>query len=94
MKKARNLVFLIFCTMAVALFHSPADAGDTLTRIKARGHVRCGVSDGIQGFSYKEPDGRWSGMDADFCRARLPPSWGTPERWISFRWPPLPDLPP
>ena len=78
MKKARNLVFLIFCTMAVALFHSPADAGDTLTRIKARGHVRCGVSDGIQGFSYKEPDGRWSGMDADFCRALAAAVLGDP----------------
>lgn len=28
-------------------FHPPAHAGDTLTRIKARGEVRCGVSDGL-----------------------------------------------
>ncbi len=47
----------------------PSHAGDTLTRIKARSEIRCGVSDGILGFSFKEPDGRWSGMDADFCRA-------------------------
>jgi general L-amino acid transport system substrate-binding protein len=69
MKHARNLGFLIFWTIVALLFHSPAEAGDTITRIKARGNVRCGVSDGIQGFSMKEPDGRWSGMDADFCRA-------------------------
>lgn len=47
----------------------PADAGDTVTRILGRKSMRCGVSDGIMGFSLKGPDGRWSGMDVDFCRA-------------------------
>ncbi|MGA2402563.1 MAG: amino acid ABC transporter substrate-binding protein [Syntrophobacteraceae bacterium] len=78
MKKARNLVFLIFCMMALSLFYSPAEAGDTLTRIKARGDVRCGVSDGDPGFSVKEPDGRWSGIDADFCRALAAAVLGDP----------------
>ena len=59
-------------------FCSPADAGDTLTRIKARGDVRCGVSDGILGLSLREPDGRWSGMDADFCRALAAAVLGDP----------------
>jgi len=31
--------------------------------------VRCGVSEGVLGFFLREPSGRWSGMDADFCRA-------------------------
>jgi len=69
MKKARNLVLLVLGALALLQFHSPAEAGDTLTRIKARANVRCGVSDGVPGFSFKEPDGRWSGMDVDFCRA-------------------------
>lgn len=47
----------------------PADASDTLTRISARNNLRCGVSDGILGFPWKGPDGRWSGMDVDFCKA-------------------------
>jgi general L-amino acid transport system substrate-binding protein len=78
MKNARKLVLLISCAMAVLQFCSPADAGDTLTRIKARGKVRCGVSDGILGFSMKGPDGIWSGMDADFCRALAAAVLGDP----------------
>jgi general L-amino acid transport system substrate-binding protein len=66
--------------LAVLQLHAPADAGDTLTRIKARGKVRCGVSDGVPGFSLKEPDGRWSGMDADFCRALAAAVLGDPEK--------------
>jgi general L-amino acid transport system substrate-binding protein len=54
---------------ALLVFQTSATAGDTLTRVKARANVKCGVSDGIPGLSLKEPDGRWSGMDADFCRA-------------------------
>lgn len=74
----RSLLFLIFCTSAVLLFCYPAHAGDTLTRLKARGKVRCGVSEGIPGFSFKEPDGRWTGIDADFCRALAAAALGDP----------------
>ncbi len=43
--------------------------GATLAQIRARGSVRCGVSEGIQGFSVKDGSGQWSGLDVDFCRA-------------------------
>jgi len=46
-----------------------AKAGDSLEGIKSRGSLRCGVSDGVDGFSVKGPDGHWRGMDVDFCRA-------------------------
>src|SRR6185295_8931047 len=46
-----------------------ADAGETLALVQSRGVVRCGVSDGILGFSAKDSSGRWNGLDADFCRA-------------------------
>ena len=58
---------LVLCSLTVPA--AVAKAGDTLTRIKARGKLRCGVSDGIQGFSVKNTEGQWSGMDVDFCRA-------------------------
>jgi general L-amino acid transport system substrate-binding protein len=48
---------------------SPAWAGATLVDVKARGAVRCGVSEGIAGFSDQDGSGRWSGLDVDFCRA-------------------------
>ena len=31
--------------------------------------MRCGVSEGIPGFSQRDATGRWSGIDVDFCRA-------------------------
>jgi general L-amino acid transport system substrate-binding protein len=44
-------------------------AGEILDGVKARNLLRCGVSEGIPGFSQQDPSGRWVGMDADFCRA-------------------------
>jgi general L-amino acid transport system substrate-binding protein len=45
-----------------------ATAG-TLDNVKQRGELRCGVSEGLYGFSERSPQGQWSGFDADFCRA-------------------------
>ena len=57
--------------VVVALAGAPthAAAGDTLAQVKTRGTLRCGVSEGIAGFSIKDAAGRWTGLDADFCRA-------------------------
>lgn len=52
-----------------SLASSIAYAADTLAGVKARGVVRCGVSEGIAGFSQRDSAGRWSGIDVDFCRA-------------------------
>jgi general L-amino acid transport system substrate-binding protein len=46
----------------------PTAAG-TLDTVKQRGTLRCGVSEGLFGFSEKDAQGRWSGFDVDFCRA-------------------------
>jgi len=76
--KIRSCLF--FGLIAVFFFQMPADAGDTLRRIMAREEVRCGVSDGILGFSIKQADGRWAGMDVDFCRALSAAVLGDPEK--------------
>lgn len=41
----------------------------TLDNVKARGHLACGVSQGLPGFSSPDDSGVWSGIDVDFCRA-------------------------
>lgn len=46
-----------------------AAPGETLAQVKSRGSVRCGVSEGIVGFSLQNDNGRWSGLEVDFCRA-------------------------
>jgi general L-amino acid transport system substrate-binding protein len=77
------------CILAVALLSatptvSPAAAGDVLQAVKARGYLRCGVSEGIVGFSMRDANGRWTGLDADFCRAVAAVVLGDPEK-VEFR---------
>jgi general L-amino acid transport system substrate-binding protein len=44
-------------------------AGATLNAIKERGFIKCGVSDGLPGFSYADEKGNYNGIDVDVCRA-------------------------
>ncbi len=46
-----------------------AQAGATLDAIKKNGFIKCGVSDGLPGFSYADEKGNYSGIDVDVCRA-------------------------
>jgi len=52
-----------------ALTSLPASAGTTLDAIKQRGTLRCGVNTGLLGFSAPDAQGKWAGLDVDFCRA-------------------------
>src|SRR5262245_15397422 len=71
-------------TMAFALGGTPlrSDAGDVFAGVRSKGAVRCGVSEGLLGFSLKEPNGRWSGLDTDFCRAVAAAALGNPEKVV------------
>ncbi|HWK84809.1 MAG TPA: amino acid ABC transporter substrate-binding protein [Caldimonas sp.] len=46
-----------------------AHAGKTLDAVKARGQLVCGVNTSGPGFSNADSQGKWSGLDVDFCRA-------------------------
>jgi general L-amino acid transport system substrate-binding protein len=48
---------------------SAALADGTLQKIKERGQIRCGASQGVAGFSLPDAQGHWSGFDTDMCRA-------------------------
>ncbi|MBT0571690.1 amino acid ABC transporter substrate-binding protein [Curvibacter sp. CHRR-16] len=62
-------------TMAIAiaalgtLSAQPALAGKTLESIKSKGHISCGVTNGVPGFSAPDSAGKWGGLDVDICRA-------------------------
>jgi len=60
---------LTVTAFALAGISLRAEAGDVFTGVRSKGAVRCGVSEGLLGFSLREPNGKWSGLDADFCRA-------------------------
>tara|TARA_R110002110_G_scaffold404606_1_gene623032 strand:- start:36004 stop:37116 length:1113 start_codon:yes stop_codon:yes gene_type:complete len=59
--------------LTLAVLFSPwvvgkESTGDTLKIIKERGHLICGVSQGLPGFSNTDDQGQWQGLDVDFCR--------------------------
>ena len=62
---------LIVAGAAVGLLTTaaPAFAGKDLDAIKQRGTLVCGVNTGLAGFSAADSQGRWSGLDVDYCRA-------------------------
>ncbi len=47
----------------------PLAQADTLSVVKERGAVQCGVTTGFAGFSAPDTQGDWKGLDVDMCRA-------------------------
>lgn len=70
------LLFLVLAACSVA----PCWGGEILTRVKTQGYLRCGVSEGLPGMSVQDANGRWTGMDADYCRAVAAALLGDPEK--------------
>ncbi|MCB1744737.1 MAG: amino acid ABC transporter substrate-binding protein, partial [Gammaproteobacteria bacterium] len=58
----------LLCVVLGLWWTLPGYAG-VLDEVRERGRLRCGVSEGIPGFSTRDQDGHWRGLDADFCRA-------------------------
>src|SRR3984885_2139023 len=68
------------CVLAMAGFAYAAAAPPTLTAVKARGSLVCGVNEGLPGFSNVDERGMWTGFDVDFCRAIAAAIFGDPKR--------------
>lgn len=75
----RAIWLLLLAVMCLPSRVEAAD-GQTLMIAKARGALRCGVSEGIVGFSVRDAAGHWSGIDVDFCRAVAAAALGDPAR--------------
>jgi general L-amino acid transport system substrate-binding protein len=57
-------------TVAVAATMAAGAAGAaTLDDVKAAGKLKCGVSQGLPGFSATNDAGEWTGIDVDYCKA-------------------------
>ena len=57
---------LVFGLILSAL---PSYAQATIEKVRERGQLACGVSEGLVGFSANVPGKGWQGFDVDFCRA-------------------------
>ena len=73
-------VFKLFASVLMLSFGTTAIA-DTLSDTKDRGNVRCGVSQGLPGFSNPDADGNWVGIDVDVCRAVSAAIFGDADKW-------------
>ncbi|MCS0501333.1 amino acid ABC transporter substrate-binding protein [Ancylobacter mangrovi] len=51
-------------TLLAGLAHA-----DTLSDVKERGVLKCGVNQGLDGFASKDDKGQWTGFDVDMCKA-------------------------
>jgi len=78
LNRALSIALLVLFT--VFLLWERAGAGETLTRVQSRLRLNCGVSDGRVGFSHQNSNGRWVGIDADFCRAVAAAATGDAEQ--------------
>lgn len=61
--------YVLALAAAGALLSASLAQADTLADVKARGTLKCGVNQGLLGFSAKDDKGQWTGFDVDLCRA-------------------------
>lgn len=54
---------------AIAMLAAGGATAGTLDDVKAAGQLKCGVSQGLPGFSTPDDSGKWTGLDVDYCRA-------------------------
>ena len=74
LKTFKNLILIGFASLLlIACGQQGGGAGSkkskTLQNTQKAGVVKCGVSQGLPGFSNADTAGNWSGIDVDVCRA-------------------------
>jgi general L-amino acid transport system substrate-binding protein len=62
-----NLILSIFAIVAV--FAAQGASAQTLKSVKDRGMLNCGSNGTLAGFGLPDAQGKWTGLDVDFCRA-------------------------
>ncbi len=65
----RKLHATVVAAAAAAMIGSGAAQAATVDDIKKNGVLKCGVSQGLPGFSNPDDKGNWKGIDVDYCRA-------------------------
>jgi len=67
--KSMTSLALGMALVASALTTTNVLAATTLESVKEKGHLQCGVTSGLPGFSQPDEKGAWTGIDVDTCRA-------------------------
>src|SRR3954452_8358850 len=69
MKCIGTMLAVAAAAAAAVVGVSASASAQTLTTVKQRGVLVCGVSQGLPGFSSPDDRGNWTGLDVDLCRA-------------------------
>lgn len=77
---ARSIIAACAGILAFVFATGMSWGGETLSRVRAKKVVRCGVSIGQPGLSFRDTSGRWTGLEADFCRAVAAAALGDPNK--------------
>ncbi|TGD97938.1 amino acid ABC transporter substrate-binding protein [Methylobacterium nonmethylotrophicum] len=65
----KTIVAALAFGLGATLLAGAAQAQGTLNSIKQKGYLSCGSNPGLAGFGVPDAQGRWTGLDVDFCRA-------------------------
>jgi len=65
----KKIVATLAFGLGATLLAGAAQAQGTLNSIKQKGYISCGSNPGLAGFGVPDAQGRWTGLDVDFCRA-------------------------
>jgi len=68
-KQLTSLVAMVAVLFTFTTETMAAKKSKTLKNTMKKGFVRCGVSQGLPGFSNADAAGNWTGVDVDVCRA-------------------------
>lgn len=66
--------------LAALVVCSPTVRAQTLAAVKERGTLKCGVGQGLLGFSSQGDQNNWTGFDVDICRAIAAAVLGDPDK--------------
>ena len=69
LKQFTSLVAMVAVLFTFTTESMAAKKSKTLKNTQKKGFVRCGVSQGLPGFSNADAAGNWTGIDVDVCRA-------------------------
>ena len=90
MRHPRLRALLPAALLAISLLAGCASEGDggvqsqKLSTIRGRGKLICGVDGKLPGFSFVGPDGRYTGLDVDVCKAVAAAVLGDPNK-VEYR---------
>ncbi|MFM7269387.1 MAG: transporter substrate-binding domain-containing protein, partial [Cyanobium sp.] len=84
LRRAATLALLPLLLSACAPEGGSGVQSAKMATIKARGKLICGVDGSLPGFSFVSPDGSYSGLDVDVCKAMAAALLGDPAK-VEYR---------